>query len=338
MSRRLQNEDFKTEADITGAGGNANQLLNDTKIYLSTKLKRLDTALTDGTIAAFPTTTKGDLIVHNGTTNIRLGVGTNGQVLTADSAEISGVKWAASSGGSTNLSVATKTTAYTLTSSDDVILADASSAAFTLTLPAAASNSGKVFRIDKVDSSDNVVTIDANASETINGNLTRILARQRDNLNIVSDGSNWHVLSGFTTSEIYLYTGNGHGSTNNKIRRYTTVAINIGSGMTLTQSSTDGDSITINEDGVYGIEISDRNSAGDVRIGISNNSNQLTTSIESISASHFIVQIADSNISYQKTVSVNIALKKNDVIRPHTNGAVDGASAATSNFRITKLS
>jgi hypothetical protein len=55
-------------------------------------------------VAAFdalaPTTTKGDLIVHNGTDNIRVAVGgTNGHVLTVDSAQASGVKWAASHGG-----------------------------------------------------------------------------------------------------------------------------------------------------------------------------------------------------------------------------------------------
>lgn len=43
--------------------------------------------------ALAPTTTKGDLVVHNGTDNIRVAVGTNNQVLTADSAEASGVKW-----------------------------------------------------------------------------------------------------------------------------------------------------------------------------------------------------------------------------------------------------
>jgi len=50
--------------------------------------------------ALAPTTTKGDLIVHNGTDNIRVAVGaTNGHVLTVDSAEASGVKWAAGGGG-----------------------------------------------------------------------------------------------------------------------------------------------------------------------------------------------------------------------------------------------
>jgi len=40
-----------------------------------------------------PTTTKGDLIVHNGSGDTRLGVGSNGQVLSADSAEPTGLKW-----------------------------------------------------------------------------------------------------------------------------------------------------------------------------------------------------------------------------------------------------
>ncbi|WP_413587033.1 tail fiber domain-containing protein [Bdellovibrio sp. HCB274] len=43
--------------------------------------------------ALSPTTTKGDLIVRDGTSDIRLGVGTNGQMLTVDSTQASGLKW-----------------------------------------------------------------------------------------------------------------------------------------------------------------------------------------------------------------------------------------------------
>lgn len=51
--------------------------------------------------ALAPTTTKGDLIVSDGTDNIRLAVGTNAQVLTADSTVAAGVKWAAAASSNT---------------------------------------------------------------------------------------------------------------------------------------------------------------------------------------------------------------------------------------------
>jgi hypothetical protein len=50
-----------------------------------------------------PLTTKGDLLTFNGTQNVRIGVGTDGQVLTADSTQEDGVKWATpTSGGGGN--------------------------------------------------------------------------------------------------------------------------------------------------------------------------------------------------------------------------------------------
>jgi hypothetical protein len=49
--------------------------------------------------ALSPATTKGDLIVSNGTDNVRQAVGTDTHVLTADSTTATGVKWAAAGGG-----------------------------------------------------------------------------------------------------------------------------------------------------------------------------------------------------------------------------------------------
>ena len=64
--------------------------------------------------AASPLTTKGDLYTYS-TTNARLGVGTNGQVLTADSTAATGLKWATAAGGGKVLQVVQATTATNVT-------------------------------------------------------------------------------------------------------------------------------------------------------------------------------------------------------------------------------
>jgi hypothetical protein len=84
---------------VIGVGGDGNLIYSTGALPIANGGTG-QTAKTPAFDALAPTTTKGDLIVHNGTDNVRVAVGgTNGHVLTVDSAEASGVKWAAASGG-----------------------------------------------------------------------------------------------------------------------------------------------------------------------------------------------------------------------------------------------
>ena len=100
--------------------------------------------------------------------------------------------------------VATKSANYTVTSADDgaAIMVDADAAAVTITLPPAASVGGG-FRVvvKKTDGSANTVTIDGDASETIDGALTKVLRLQRQSVALICDGSSWQVMGEGTVFE-----------------------------------------------------------------------------------------------------------------------------------------
>jgi hypothetical protein len=101
---------------------------------------------------------------------------------------------ATGTGGSGVLTVHTITADATLTASQTVILCDATTGAITVTLPAASANAGRRYFVKKIDSSANTVTIDGNASETIDGDLTATLSLQYEAVLVVCDSSNWHIL------------------------------------------------------------------------------------------------------------------------------------------------
>lgn len=93
---------------------------------------------------------------------------------------------------------ATITSAFTPTYSGQTVFADASAAAFTITLPTAVGNNGFWFRIKKVDSTLNEITVATNASQTIDGSTANKLIRvQYESMTFVSDNSNWFVADGF---------------------------------------------------------------------------------------------------------------------------------------------
>ena len=83
------------------------------------------------------------------------------------------------------------TAAYTVTTNDYYISATGA-AGYTITLPAATSVSGKMFVIKSRLDAGQVLTVDANATETIDGALTVSLFRN-EAVHIVSNGTSWEI-------------------------------------------------------------------------------------------------------------------------------------------------
>lgn len=89
--------------------------------------------------------------------------------------------------------VVTKTTNYTITTSDEIILANASGGAVTITLPTAVGNTN-MYTVKKIDSSANHVTIATSAAQTIDGGSTAVIQVQYASVSVVSDNANWFIM------------------------------------------------------------------------------------------------------------------------------------------------
>lgn len=97
--------------------------------------------------------------------------------------------------------VVVKTTTYTA-QDNEIILADASSGAFTITLPPAASANRVI--VKKTDPTGNGVTIDGDSTETIDEQLTQLLTSQFDTMVMQSDGTNWQIINIMAFNDEFL--------------------------------------------------------------------------------------------------------------------------------------
>ena len=114
--------------------------------------------------------------------------GTNNEIGVNTSTPASGLEVNTSMG----LKVSTITSATTLDQTHNVVLCNTGS--YTVTLPAAADNTGKVYYLKNIDAEGDDITIDGNSSETIDGSTTFVLDPYKHAVRIISDGSNWHVI------------------------------------------------------------------------------------------------------------------------------------------------
>lgn len=219
-------------------------------------------------------------------------------------------------------------------------------AARNVQLPAPSANFRFRIHDSTGQSETNAITLVRNGSESINGTAAnKTLQGNFFDWEVYSDGTNYFVTgmdvgnAAITAPDghVIVDTGNGHGGTNTKIRRFTNTRLNQGSSITYADSAGNGGSFTINEDGVYAVTYCEENDAGVTQIGISVNGSALTTDINSITyaqGKRAVVEIGSGSFG---TVSWTGRLAASDIVRAHTDGA-PGASTDNTIFSICQVS
>lgn len=115
-----------------------------------------------------------------------------------------------------------KSGSYTITDTDGVttILMTTSTSDYTVTLPTAADNAGRVVTVKKADSGSGSCTVDGEGSETINGATTVVLLYQYEAITLFCDGTGWYAQSELlyrSGSTASTFTFNGSGGTSSSV-------------------------------------------------------------------------------------------------------------------------
>jgi len=121
-------------------------------------------------------------------TDVAIASPQNGQLLTYST---SNGKW--QNAAANQQTVAVKSSSYTLTTNDQIVLGNANAAAITLTLPTAVGNVN-LYEIKKIDSSSNAVTVSTSGGQTIDGGSSAVIKVPYASISVVSDGSNWYIV------------------------------------------------------------------------------------------------------------------------------------------------
>lgn len=173
---------------------------------------------------------------------------------------------------------------------------------------------------------------------TLVGAVTSMPAKSGVTYVYRATGTTWYPTTAvpFFPSMVRLNTGNGLGSTNTCVRRFTNTVTNQGTDITYADSATLGASFIINTTGVYAISYSDHGT-GNTGQGITLNCTQNSTSFEQITD---VTQCLSGSVTPAANINSTAAwtgqLPAGSVIRPSlgSNGAT---YPKTQQFTITRV-
>lgn len=172
---------------------------------------------------------------------------------------------------------------------------------------------------------DGTVIIAHDGTRIVTEGTSNITTSPDDRFEIIADTTTKHYVDyiralGYPNHKVVVHTGNGHGSTNTKIRRFTTVLSSVGTAITRSDTAADGTYFTINEAGLYVCSYYDKNTGSASDIGITLNSGELTTNIGSQTSAGAVLGSVQAPLNGYGGVTVAFIGAPTDIIRAHTDG------------------
>lgn len=262
--------------------------------------------------------------------------------VTADEPGVS-AKWARAYGGGV---IYERTTAIEFTAEDSGKIFKITSGTFSQAFDACA-NLKEGWFCYLYDTGTGVITLDPDGAELIDGAATKVLPKDALTL-VICTGTAFDTITTLmplADNHVTVTTGNGYGSTNTRIRRFTTTLSSAGQALTYADSAANGGSVTVNEAGLYEIMVSDGGAGSNQTygFGVSINSNQLTTNLDSITATHRAIYVNHYNETAANNTSSTgcrtMRLAAGDVIRAHYGlpSAPDSSAVAVTMLSVRKV-
>lgn len=227
--------------------------------------------------------------------------------------------------GGSNIKYLTSTDSpFTITDGDGYgkFICDTSSGDIDIVLPTLAGNPNRELQFIH-QTGGNLLTIDGESSETIDGLTSIELPKQHDRMTILGTTAEWGILEERISAQLVLDTFAGYGSIDNKIIRFTNSRENYGNMFLENHSTgyngnTEGLEITISKSGKYSFTYS-FGFSGTMATGFSLNSTQLVTNIDSINIQDKLS--VEGTTNSDGSVSITRKLDKNNIVRLHSDGA-----------------
>lgn len=180
--------------------------------------------------------------------------------------------------------------------------------------------------VTSYDSGTGALVVNARTMSSVGGTFTDWTISQAAVEGLVAD------------NVVTVHTGNGHGSTNTKRRRFQTTKEATGTDITYADSATLGGSFTANGTGLYEIYYYDSYSGGRASFGITVNNSQGSTTITTVTGSERLLMTSSSTVGgVPVAVCRTIKLIAGDVFYAHTDGTPDTTTEAQTYLSVRKV-